>query len=782
MQIFYSLQIIYLIQIFQHLNANNDNTRLIYNLSSGLYKADEIFIQDNQVYVHKLLAIPYANVPFTFEKSTLKTSTDSSETTVHNNSIIRPACIEARMFADLFYGNFQTLKNTRVQYDCLTIDIYIPKSKKKSNNKNMSVLFFIHGGSNASGTSSTFDGSILAAYGDVIVAIPNYRLDVLGFFHSKLDNINGNYGLWDQVVALQWLTLNCPQLGCNSESITVFGHSAGAANAMLLAMSPKAQPYIKRLIIQSGSAISHWAMDNFESSNEHPVWQTKTKSVAISFLQHTTCAKTRKYECLKANLEQKLSNLINMENFDSYIIYYLKNITETHKHNGLIQIFNYLIMRKSEIQEQVHQRSGQNTKDVLNEYKYKRKNKREKRSTSNVATTNNQTQLIFDYSNDHAKQCIEYFQNTILNNTKDTLCYEFLTTFSFNFAESVFKKKIYVFKHDIIKSFLNCYHLPYASETGKKDGNNKITLNFKLIIDEMKQCIDDSVNETLFNLDKSNNTNIINEIGSLIDKESLLFTPIVDNDLIVDNPHKLLKSENFLKIDLLIGLTAQESFLMIEHDYKLSEVFEQILNQAYYLNLLNIKNTENVELINKTINDKKSSLKHNDYLNNCLKNNIYSFYNQLNKQVFASNKTYFNNNRNISNNLVDVDLLSDYDIRLPYINLLSFKAEYQLKARNFKNISNSRLFAYEFTYPPSFNYLLDYAKTRSKVLMDAHKLYDYKVSSHYTELDYVFGLPILSKLNYLEYKNDKYSYKYTDMEYNISLLIIKYWTNFAKYG
>ncbi len=86
----------------------------------------------------------------------------------------------------------------------------IDLSKRK-----LSTMLFVHGGSNAGGTSSYMDGSVLAAYGNVIVATINFRLDVLGFLSipERGKYMSGNYGLWDQLTAIKWLHLNCPEIG-----------------------------------------------------------------------------------------------------------------------------------------------------------------------------------------------------------------------------------------------------------------------------------------------------------------------------------------------------------------------------------------------------------------------------------------------------------------------------------------------------------------------------------------------------------------------------------------
>lgn len=47
------------------------------------------------------------------------------------------------------------------------------------------VMLFIHGGSYMEGSGNMFDGSVLAAYGNVIVVTMNYRLGVLGKFATS---------------------------------------------------------------------------------------------------------------------------------------------------------------------------------------------------------------------------------------------------------------------------------------------------------------------------------------------------------------------------------------------------------------------------------------------------------------------------------------------------------------------------------------------------------------------------------------------------------------------
>lgn len=166
-------------------------------------------------------------------------------------------CIQPVIFHNSFYGNFKLPHDYEMSFNCLYMNIYIPSGflknskidqdrKKQPKKEKLSAMFFIHGGSNAAGAASFMDPSGLAAAGQVIVAMPNYRLDVLGFLSIfNGSHTHGNYGLWDQVLALKWLHTNCLSLGCDPDSITVFGHSAGSSDTMLLALSQHAQPYIR---------------------------------------------------------------------------------------------------------------------------------------------------------------------------------------------------------------------------------------------------------------------------------------------------------------------------------------------------------------------------------------------------------------------------------------------------------------------------------------------------------------------------------------------------------
>ena len=138
--------------------------------------------------------------------------------------------------------------------DCLTLDVTAPAHAAHA-----PVMVWIHGGTLiwGSGHSAMSDGREFAKRGVVLVSI-NYRLSVLGYLaHPALsgespDGISGNYGLLDQIAALQWVRRNIAAFGGDPRNVTVFGESAGALSTEYLLASPRARGLFGRAIVQSG--------------------------------------------------------------------------------------------------------------------------------------------------------------------------------------------------------------------------------------------------------------------------------------------------------------------------------------------------------------------------------------------------------------------------------------------------------------------------------------------------------------------------------------------------
>ncbi|KAL2095187.1 hypothetical protein ACEWY4_009906 [Coilia grayii] len=165
--------------------------------------------------------------------------------------------------------------------DCLYLNIYVPtqgggkKQMEETLDKDSEdddglrearddpkpVMVFVHGGSYMEGTGNIMDGSVLASYGSVIVITLNYRVGVLGFLSTGDQAAKGNYGLLDQIQALRWISRNIVYFGGDPKRVTVFGSGIGASCVSLLTLSHHSEGLFHRAIIQSGSALSSWAVN-----------------------------------------------------------------------------------------------------------------------------------------------------------------------------------------------------------------------------------------------------------------------------------------------------------------------------------------------------------------------------------------------------------------------------------------------------------------------------------------------------------------------------------------
>ena len=145
--------------------------------------------------------------------------------------------------------------------DCLYLNVWSPADSPE---ERLPVMVWIHGGSfeTGSGSMAVYDGHDLAALGVVVVTI-NYRVGPLGFLaHSALSaespqGISGNYGLLDEIAALQWVQRNIAAFGGDPANVTVFGESAGAISVLDLLVSPLAEDLFAKAIAQSAILLDH---------------------------------------------------------------------------------------------------------------------------------------------------------------------------------------------------------------------------------------------------------------------------------------------------------------------------------------------------------------------------------------------------------------------------------------------------------------------------------------------------------------------------------------------
>ena len=204
--------------------------------------------------VNAFRGIPYAEPPVGWRRWRAPAALDRwSE--VRDATAFGPACHQPTARGTSIYAADQA---PEMSEDCLSLNIWAPE-----NAQNLPVFVWIHGGALTTGASSEamYDGRLLASEGAVVVSI-NYRLGVLGYLaHPELSaesrqNVSGNYGLQDQILALRWVEENISAFGGNPENVTIAGESAGALSVMYLMASPEARGLFDRAIAQSAYMIS----------------------------------------------------------------------------------------------------------------------------------------------------------------------------------------------------------------------------------------------------------------------------------------------------------------------------------------------------------------------------------------------------------------------------------------------------------------------------------------------------------------------------------------------
>lgn len=145
----------------------------------------------------------------------------------------------------------------KVSEDCLYLNVW---TAAKSPKDKLPVMMYIPGGAFTSGSGDVpvYDGENLAKKGVVVVTI-NYRVGVFGFLalpaltKESRHHFSGNYGLLDQLAALEWIHENISAFGGDPGRVTIMGQSAGASSVNYLTASPLAKGLFIRAIAESGT-------------------------------------------------------------------------------------------------------------------------------------------------------------------------------------------------------------------------------------------------------------------------------------------------------------------------------------------------------------------------------------------------------------------------------------------------------------------------------------------------------------------------------------------------
>ena len=171
---------------------------------------------------------------------------------VRSATAFGPACPQPPILEKMWGIKYRT------DEDCLGLNVWTAAA---SPSEMRPVMVWIHGGAFISGSSegTGTEGPELARQGIVVVSF-NYRLGPLGFLalpslsRESAQGVSGNYGLLDQIAALEWVKRNIRTFGGDPGKVTIFGESAGAGSVCMLVASPLARGLFHGAIMQSGVA------------------------------------------------------------------------------------------------------------------------------------------------------------------------------------------------------------------------------------------------------------------------------------------------------------------------------------------------------------------------------------------------------------------------------------------------------------------------------------------------------------------------------------------------
>ncbi|XP_063992237.1 carboxylesterase 5A isoform X2 [Diachasmimorpha longicaudata] len=205
------------------------------------------------------LGIPYAQPPvgeLRFRPPVTDPPVSWSDT--RNATQFAPSCQQTnkflkheKLFRQLLPSDFE---EPEVSEDCLYLNLYVPDGLPPEDG--WPVMVWFHGGDFNTGTPAIWDATTLVNKQKILVVTVAYRLNIFGFFTTGDAEAPGNYGMLDQVAALDWIKTNIELFEGSPRNIVISGHNAGAISVGLHITSPLSKGKFAKAIAMSGDAIT----------------------------------------------------------------------------------------------------------------------------------------------------------------------------------------------------------------------------------------------------------------------------------------------------------------------------------------------------------------------------------------------------------------------------------------------------------------------------------------------------------------------------------------------
>ncbi|KZC07983.1 PREDICTED: carboxylesterase 5A-like [Dufourea novaeangliae] len=210
--------------------------------------------------VIQYLGIPYAQPPLGKLRFAAP-ATDPLPTWsgVRNATQFAPSCQQATNRLKLHEKLYQRLlppdqPDPGVSEDCLYLNIFVPDGNRPDDG--WPVMVWFHGGDFNTGTPAIWDATIFVSKQKVLVVTVAYRLNILGYFTTTDSEAPGNYGMFDQIAALDWVQKKIQYFNGSPSNVVIYGHSSGAISVGLHLISPLSRGKFTKAIAMSGDAIS----------------------------------------------------------------------------------------------------------------------------------------------------------------------------------------------------------------------------------------------------------------------------------------------------------------------------------------------------------------------------------------------------------------------------------------------------------------------------------------------------------------------------------------------
>ncbi len=257
--------------------SSYSKTRPVIQLNEG--KAKGLLTKDEKVEVYA--GIPYAKAPIGElrwkEPQDVEPWEGEKDCSYFASKSMQPGSSAiTNTLVDIYsskgwYPSLKEEAKQKMSEDSLYLNIWKPHTDET----NLPILIFIHGGSLTNGSSAHTDyRGIEMAKKNVIMITITYRLGVFGYFaHEELINessnhTTGNYGLLDQIKAIEWVHNNASNFNGDKDNITIAGESAGSSSVSAICASPLAKGLFRRAIGESSSLVTVKAPHTYRKMSE----------------------------------------------------------------------------------------------------------------------------------------------------------------------------------------------------------------------------------------------------------------------------------------------------------------------------------------------------------------------------------------------------------------------------------------------------------------------------------------------------------------------------------